>query len=33
MKNYKEIWLKEIKKHLKKWKLRTNLIIGGINNE
>lgn len=33
MKKFKEIWLKEVKKHLKKWQLRTNLSIGGTNNE
>jgi len=33
MKNYKKIWLKELRRHLRKWQLRINFAFGGKNND
>lgn len=32
MKKLREIWIREIKKHLKKWQMKPNLGFGGYKN-
>jgi len=33
MKKYRKIWLREVKKYIKKWQLRPELSFGGDSNE
>tara|TARA_B100000035_G_scaffold296855_1_gene289125 strand:- start:342 stop:443 length:102 start_codon:yes stop_codon:yes gene_type:complete len=32
MKKLREIWIREIKKHIRKWQLKPNLGFGGNKN-